>query len=160
MQPETRTRNIILLRGSSLQRIENCGTEHIKPGFKLGPNFKPVSSPINSLGLCALVLHFVTRFGGEEGAAAEVISVRRKLSPCQRWTGVQAGSKMAKAETIGITGGTSVTTHLGKGKKCCTAAVKEQWENISDITLQTPRSVLKEGEMSEIPEQRFPCRPW
>lgn len=79
MLPETRTRNYILLRGSSLQRIENCGTEHIKPGFKLGPNLTHISSPISSLALCAPVLHFCDKVWGDGGVAAEVTFVRRKF---------------------------------------------------------------------------------
>ncbi|KAK4805327.1 LOW QUALITY PROTEIN: hypothetical protein QYF61_018190 [Mycteria americana] len=96
--------------------------------------------------------------------AAGVASVRRhqELPPCPTKP-VPAGSKtdpkLPKAEPISDIDGTSVITYLIKGKKHCAAAVRERSEkNGRETTLQTPRSVKKEGEkVLQAPEQRFPC---
>lgn len=42
--------------------------------------------------------------------------------------------------TAGQGGSTSVITGLRRGKKCCTAAVREDQEDVRKITLQAPRS--------------------
>jgi len=107
--------------------------------------------------------------GFGSGETAEVASVRRHqgLSPC-RAEPLSAGSKvdllLAKAMPISNTGGTSAIAYLRKGKKGCVAAVREECENVRETTLQSPRSVQKEGEeVLQAPEQSpcSPCRrPW
>ena len=67
-----------------------------------------------------------------------------------------------KAEPIRDAGGASVITYLRKGKKHCEAAVRERREkNVRETTLQTPKSVKKEGEeVLQALEHRFPCSLW
>jgi len=58
-------------------------------------------------------------------------------------------------------GSASVITYLKRGKRCCTAAVREEREPVRETTLQTARSVKKEREeVLQALEQRFPCSPW
>ena len=76
-----------------------------------------------------------------------------------------AGSKsdplLAKAKPISNGGSASGITDLRRGKK--TPAVEQQPERgaVRITTLQTPRSVKKEGEeVLQALEQRFPCSLW
>ncbi|GAB0188848.1 AN1-type zinc finger protein 5-like [Grus japonensis] len=76
-----------------------------------------------------------------------------------------AGSKtdppLAKAKPISHGGSASGIMYLRRGEKNCarpTAAEREEQEYVRETTLQTPRSVQKEGqEVLQVPEQRFPC---
>jgi len=69
---------------------------------------------------------------------------------------VPAGSKtappLAKAKAISGGGSASGITYLRRGKKC---------DDVRETTLQTPRSVKKEGgEVLQMPEQSFfPLQP-
>ena len=76
-----------------------------------------------------------------------------------------ASSKMdpllAKAKPISNGGSASGITDLRRGKK--NPAVEQQPERggVRKTTLQTPRSVKKEGEeVLQVLEQRFPCSLW
>jgi len=55
-----------------------------------------------------------------------------------------------------------VITHFRRRKNSGrTAAGIRQGDNMRETTLQTSRSVKKEGEeVLQGPEQRFPCSPW
>jgi len=67
---------------------------------------------------------------------------------------------LAKAKPISDGGSASVITYLRRGKNCEEMAVeREERDYMRETTLQTPRSVKKEGEeVLEMPEQRvFPC---
>ena len=71
------------------------------------------------------------------------------LTLCQTQQ-VPASSKMdpllAKAEPPSVAAGVSVVRYLRKGKKSCKAALRDRSEkNVRETTLQTPRSVKKEG---------------
>lgn len=92
-------------------------------------------------------------------------------APSPHWTGSVLASFMmnaalAKAEPISDTGNVSVITYLRKGEKCCTAASgREEWENMRETSLQTPRTLEKQREeVLQVPGQRFLCslwyRPW
>ena len=89
----------------------------------------------------------------------------QKLPPCQTEP-IPAGSKtdplLAKAEPFSDSGSSSLITYLTRGKNCCTtAAGREEWENVRETVVQTPRSVKKCGEeVLQVPEQRIPCSPW
>ena len=71
---------------------------------------------------------------------------------------------MTNEETVSDSDNTSVIAYLRSKKCCCTMATasrREEWEYLRETTLQTPRSVKKEGkEMLQAPEQRFHCSPW
>lgn len=73
---------------------------------------------------------------------------------------------LAKAEPIRDTGNVSGITYFKMGEKCCTAASgSEEWENMRETSLQTPKTLEKQREeVLQVPEQRFPCslwyRPW
>lgn len=71
--------------------------------------------------------------------------------------GSRGAGEVASVQRSG--GGVSVTAYLRKGKKQCTAAVRQgSKKNARETTLQAPRSAKKEGEkMLHAPEQRFPC---
>jgi len=78
-----------------------------------------------------------------------------------------AASKMnlplAKAEPTSDSGRTSGITYLRRGKSCCATQQlhPERGEDVRETALQTPMSVKKEEEkVLQMPEQRFPCRPW
>jgi len=100
--------------------------------------------------------------GGRIGMA----SVRscEKLPPCLIKP-VPAISKtdplLAKAKPIGDGGSTSVITYLTREKICSKTAVKrEVRDDVRETTLQTSRSVKKEGEeVFETPEQSLPLQP-
>jgi len=87
-----------------------------------------------------------------------------KLSPCLIKP-VPATSKMdpplAKAKPVSDSDSTSVITYLRREKKHCSklAVRREESSYVRETTLQTPRSVKKEGkEVLEMPEQKvFPC---
>ena len=66
---------------------------------------------------------------------------------------------LAKAEPISDGGSTSMITYLRRGKSA-TAGRREWWEHVKETTLQTQRSVKKEGKVFQAPEKRFPCSPW
>ena len=69
---------------------------------------------------------------------------------------------LAKAKPISDGGSASVITYLRRGKYCCATAVgRQEGEDVRGTTLQTPRSVKKEGEeVLQVLEQRFPCSLW
>ena len=81
----------------------------------------------------------------------EPMSARSKTDPL-----------LAKAEPISDGGSASVITYLRRGKYCCATAVgRQEGEDVRGTTLQTPRSVKKEGEeVLQGLEQRFSCSPW
>jgi len=104
--------------------------------------------------------------GFGSGGAIGVASVRscEKLPPCLIKP-VPAGSKMdlmlAKTKEVSDSGSASVVTYLRRGRKNCseTTAEREERDDVKENTLQTPRSVKKEGEeVLKVPEHRdFPC---
>ncbi|PKU49504.1 hypothetical protein llap_213 [Limosa lapponica baueri] len=77
-----------------------------------------------------------------------------------------AGSKtdppLAKAEPISNSGSTSGIMHLRRGKNPrSNCSQREEREYVREATLQTPRSMKKEGEdMLQAQEQRLPCSLW
>jgi len=94
--------------------------------------------------------------GFVSGGAIGVASVRscKKLPPCLIKP-VPAGSKMdlllTKAKPVSDGCSASVITYLRSGEKM--EVKKEDWDEVRETTLQTPRSVKKEGEeVLEMPE--------
>ncbi|KAK4827207.1 hypothetical protein QYF61_015235 [Mycteria americana] len=103
-------------------------------------------------------------FGSER--ATGVASVRScwKL-PLSLMEPMPASSKMdpslAKAKTISDSGNASGITYLRRGKNCWATARREEGQYVRETSLQTPRSVKKEGEeVLQAPEQSFPCSQW
>ncbi|KAK4823897.1 hypothetical protein QYF61_007962 [Mycteria americana] len=89
-------------------------------------------------------------------------SVTQPLEP------MPAGSKtdlpLAKAEPISDGGSASVIMYLrrgGGGTVQHQQQSEEESEYVRETTLQTPKSVKKEGEeVLQVQEQRLPCSPW
>ena len=90
-----------------------------------------------------------------------------KLTPCLIKP-VSAGSKtdlpLAKAKPISDGGNTSGIAYLRKERKNCgeTAVKREEWDEVRETSLQTPRSVGRRGEeVLKMLEQRvFPWSSW
>jgi len=87
-----------------------------------------------------------------------------KLPPCLIKP-VPASSKMdpllAKAKPISNGGRASGITWLRRGRKNCseTAVEREEQDDVKETTLQTPKSVKKEGEevLETLRQRAFPC---
>jgi len=96
------------------------------------------------------------------GGAIGLASVRScwKLPP-YLMKPMPAGSKMdpllAKANDISDSGSASVITYISSGKICWKTAIeREERDYVRETTLQTLRSVKKEGqEVLQVPEQSF-----
>lgn len=83
--------------------------------------------------------------GFGRGWSAEVVSMRKcqKLPPMvdRAVPGSFKDPMLAKFETTNGIGSMSVITFLRKGKKHCTEAVTEKWENMRETALHTPTSI-------------------
>jgi len=94
-----------------------------------------------------------------------VASIRNceKLPPCLielMPAGFKTDPLLATAKPISNCCSASVITCLRRGKSCCGTAIKrKEGGNVRETTLQTPKSLQKEGEeVLETPEQGvFPC---
>ena len=102
------------------------------------------------LGLCGRVLV------AGEGLQGWLLQEAAKSFPSSK-----SDQPLVKAKPISDGGSTSVITYLRSGKRLLkNLQQREEWD-VRETTLQTPRSVKKEGEeVLQAPEQRFPCSPW
>jgi len=80
-----------------------------------------------------------------------VVSVRKDqgLPPCQTQLlpdSSKINTSLAKAELISDAGQSSVITYLRKGKKCCTAAVREKSEKQCERNSSSDTKVTKKAE--------------